>query len=265
LSVGGIPIYAVNTVSVISGSSAISNNVWTHIAISKSGNSTKLFVNGTQSGSTYTDNNTYLATAQLQIGARYDGVASFLGYIDDVRVTKGIARYTSNFAVPTTAFTGDLSTVLLLHFNGTNNSTTFLDDGITLQDLRTSAGGTASLIQFADYSDFGAELRSIGSASVYGNYGAVGDGDGVIAYLISHNFAYVGSGKVSTNDPNDRIDANEVVKSNRAKIYYTSVDNEGNFSVGDAFFVNQETGDEIIIEIIKKKMAVIISNLIVFN
>jgi hypothetical protein len=243
LSVGGIPIYAVNTVSVITGGAAISNNTWTHIAVSKSGNSTKLFVNGTQSGSTYTDNNTYLSTAPLQIGARYDGVASFLGYIDDVRVTKGIARYTSNFAVPTAAFPGDNSTVLLLHFNGANNSTTFLDDGVTLQDLRTSAGGTASLIQFADYSDFGAELRSIGSAAIYGNYGAYGDGEGVIAYLISQNFAYVGSGKVSTNDPNDRIAANEVVKLNRAKIYYTSVDNEGNFSVGDAFFVNQKTGD----------------------
>jgi hypothetical protein len=62
-------------------------------------------------------------------------------------------------------------------------------------------------------------------------------------YLIGQNFAYVGSGKLSTNDPNDRIDANEVTKLNDAKIYYTSVDNEGNFSVGDAFFVNQETGD----------------------
>ena len=133
--------------------------------------------------------------------------------------------------------------MLLLHFNGANNSTTFIDDGITLQDLRTSAGGTASLINFADYSQFGAEIRSIGSAAVYGTYGAYGDGDGVLMYLISQNFAYVGANQLTTNDPNDRIAANEVVKLNRAKIYYTSVDNEGNFSVGDAFFVNQATGD----------------------
>jgi hypothetical protein len=132
---------------------------------------------------------------------------------------------------------------LLLHFNGVNNSISFLDDGITLQDLRTSAGGTAGLINFADYSDFGAEIRSIGSANVYGNYGAYGDGPGVIAYLISQNFAYVGSGKLSTNDPNDRIAANEVTELNNAQIHYTSVDNEGNFSVGDSFFVNQKTGE----------------------
>ena len=222
---------------------AISLNVWTHVAVVRSNAITKIYINGTQSGSSWTDITNYGTTKPLRIGAWYNNLYGFLGYIDDVRISKGVARYTANFTAPTSALTGDLGTVLLLHFNGANNSTTFIDDGLTLQDLRTSAGGTASLIQFADYSDFGAELRSIGSASVYGNYGAVGDGDGVIAYLISHNFAYVGTGKVSTNDPNDRIAANEVVKSNRAKIYYTSVDNEGNFSVGDAFFVNQKTGE----------------------
>ena len=36
---------------------------------------------------------------------------------------------------------------------------------------------------------FGAELRSIGSANVYGTYGAVADGANTIAYLINHNFA----------------------------------------------------------------------------
>jgi hypothetical protein len=130
-----------------------------------------------------------------------------------------------------------------LHFNGTNNSTTFLDDGITFQDVRTSASGTATLINFADYADFGAEIRAIGSAIVYGTYGAYGDGVGVTAYLISQNFAYVGAGKLVTNDPNDRIAANEVTELNGAKIYYTSVDNEGNFSVGDSFYVNQKTGE----------------------
>ena len=229
-------------INMITGGSAIPVNTWTHFAIAKSGTDTKMFINGTQSGATYTDNNTY-TQGPLTIGARFDGTSSFTGYIDDLRISKGIARYTTTFVAPTVALAGDLDTVLLLHFNGANNSTTFVDDGVTLQDLRTSNGGTASLIQFADYSDFGAELRSIGSAAIYGNYGAYGDGEGVIAYLISQNFAYVGSGKVSTNDPNDRIAANEVVKLNRAKIYYTSVDNEGNFSVGDAFFVNQKTGE----------------------
>ena len=233
----------VNGVITITTAATVSLSTWTHVALVRRNASTKIYLNGTQSGSSWTDITDYGTTKPLRIGADYSGAYGFTGYIDDVKISKGVARYTTTFTAPTTALTSDTDTVLLLHFNGTNNSTTFIDDGLTLQDLRTSAGGTASLIQFADYSDFGAELRAIGSASIYGNYGAYGDGDGVIAYLISQNFAYVGSGKVSTNDPNDRIAANEIVKSNRAKIYYTSVDNEGNFSVGDAFFVNQKTGE----------------------
>ena len=226
----------------IDSGTAIPLNTWTHIAVAKSGSSTKMFINGSQVGSTYTDTNTYVQGA-VTIGARYDGTTPFFGYVDDVRISKGVARYTGTFTAPTTALTGDLNTVLLLHCNGTNNSTTILDDGVTYQDLRTGAGGTAQLINFADYSDFGAEIRSIGSANVYGTYGVYGDGIGVIAYLISENFAYVGAGKLTTNDPNDRIAANEVVELNGARIYYTSVDNEGNFKVGDNFYVNQKTGE----------------------
>jgi hypothetical protein len=234
--------YNSNAVNRIAGG-VIPQNTWTHIALSRSGTDTKLFVNGTQTGATFTGDTQNYIQSPLRIGARWDGGVGLNGYIDEVRITKGIARYTANFTAPTSAFTGDLATVLLLHFDGANNSITILDDGITRQDIRTNAGGTASIIDFADYSDFGAEIRSIGSAAVYGNYGVYGDGPGVIAYLISQNFAYIGSGKLSTNDPNDRIAANEAVELNDAKIYYTSVDNEGNFKVGDFFYVNQQTGE----------------------
>jgi hypothetical protein len=240
---GGSLLYFVNGVSAISGGT-IALNTWTHVAVARNGTSTKLFVNGTQVGSTYTDITNYIQ-CPLVIGARFDGTLGFNGYIDDVRISKGVARYTTTFPVPTAQLTGDLSTVLLLHFNGNNNSTTILDDGITFQDLRTSAGGTATLIDFADYSDFGVEVRSIGSASIYGDYGVYGDGIGVIGYFVSHNVAYIGAGKLLTNDPNDRIAANEFVQLNGAKIYHTSVDNEGNFTVGAGFSVNQKTGEVV--------------------
>ncbi len=242
-AVGSNLYYFVNGSPRITGTSVIgSSSTWYHIAVSRDGTDTRMFVNGTQVGSTWTDSTNYIS-APLVIGNNYVYTAGLNGYIDDLRISKGVARYTTTFVAPTTALTGDLNTVLLLHFNGANNSTTIIDDGITLQDLRTTSGGTASVINFADYSDFGAELRSIGSACIYGTYGAYGDGAGVTAYLISHNFAYIGAGKLTTNDPNDRIAANEVTELAGARIYYTGVDNEGNFSVGDAFFVNQKTGD----------------------
>lgn len=238
---GNIRLFVSNAYRITS-SVACSAGTFNHIALFRVGGVTKLAVNGTLTPTTWTDSTNYPARP-FRMGASWTGGAPSTGYIDEVRVVKGIAKYTTSVTVPTNAFSGDLNTVLLLHFNGTNNSTTILDDGTTLQDVRTSAGGTSNLINFADYSDFGVELRSIGSACVYGNYGVVGDGDGVIAYLISSNLAYVGAGKKSTNDPTDRIQANEIVKTNRAKIYFTSVDNEGNFRVGDNFYVNQKTGE----------------------
>ena len=89
---------------------------------------------------------------------------------------------------------------------------------------------------------YGAELRSIGSANVYGNVGAEGDGDSVLMYLINHNFAYIGTGTNVTNDPTTVIQVNETVTLNNARIYWQSDDHNGNFRVGEAFFVDQETG-----------------------
>jgi hypothetical protein len=218
------------------------SNTWTHIALTRYSSTIKLFMNGVQVGSSYVDTTDY-TIKPVRIGASYDGQYGLTGYIDDVRICKGTAKYTTGFVVPTTSLTSDSSTVLLLHFIGTNNSQSIIDDGITLQDIRTSAGGKSTSIEFADYSDFGVEVRVIGSANVYGNYGVYGDGDGINAILISHNFAYIGAGKNSTNDPTTRIGANQVVALNRAHIHYTEIDNEGNFSVGPYFSVNQKTGE----------------------
>jgi hypothetical protein len=88
----------------ITGSS-LSLNQWSHIAICRSGTSTKMFINGTQSGSTFTDTTTYL-NAPVRVGDGNDGAGPypFSGYIDDFRITKGFARYTANFTAPTAAF-----------------------------------------------------------------------------------------------------------------------------------------------------------------
>ncbi len=216
-------------------------NTWTHIALARVSGTTRAFINGTQVGSSYADSNNY-GQRPVRIGADPNGNYTLTGYYDDIRISKAVGRYSSNFTAPVTAFTGDLDTVLLLHFNGTAGATTFVDDGITFQDLRTSAGGTATIIDFADYADFGAEIRSIASACVYGEYGAYGDGLGVTGYLIGHNFAYIGVGKDTSNDPTAVIQENEVYEANDAHIYYTSVDHKGDFRVGDLFVVDQKNG-----------------------
>jgi len=85
----------------------LSASTWTHIAVSRSGTSTKLFIDGTQSGSTFTDTFNYVCpSGRPYLGALSDGTGTFYynGYMDDIRITKGYARYTANFTAPTAAF-----------------------------------------------------------------------------------------------------------------------------------------------------------------
>ena len=89
---------------------------------------------------------------------------------------------------------------------------------------------------------FGAEFRSIGSANVYGNYGAVADGADTLGYLIGHNFGYIGTGKDSNNDYGLVVQEHEIVEINDGVLYYDSMDHKGDYRVGDIFYVNQETG-----------------------
>lgn len=81
------------------------NGVWYHIAWSRSGSTNRLFVDGTQIGGDINNAQNYASTAALYIGrlgaldAQY-----FNGYMDDLRITKGTARYTTGFTPPTAAF-----------------------------------------------------------------------------------------------------------------------------------------------------------------
>jgi len=86
-------------------------NVWTHYAVTRNGNTFRTFQNGTQI-STFTSSDTFPAGASsLQIG-RYDTLYYFKGgYIDELRITKGVARYTGSFTVPNSAFPDTQGTI----------------------------------------------------------------------------------------------------------------------------------------------------------
>ena len=81
----------------------VNGSTWYHFALVRNGSTCYLFLDGTQVGSTFTDS-TNLATGGLVIGARHDATQAFPGFIDEFRVTKGVARYTANFTAPTKAF-----------------------------------------------------------------------------------------------------------------------------------------------------------------
>lgn len=238
----------VGTTTAITGSGAgIATGVWKHFAVARDGTDTRLFVDGTQRGIKTSDTTDYGASKGIVFGADFDGASNNVtGWIDEVRIERGVAKYTSNFTAPTSAPTGDKDTVLLLHFDGSTGIKTTTDDTIRNQDIRiTQAGGgigTATKVTLADYSQFGADMRSVSCAVEYGQKGVIADGDGVTLRLFALNFNMVGAGGDITNDPNLAIQANEVTEVNNGDVSYVSIDQKGDFRVGEAFFVDQENG-----------------------
>ena len=235
--------YAVGNTSQISGGT-LATNTFYHVAVARSGGTTKLFLDGTELG-TYTDSNDYGSTKPVIIGSDYQAspTQAFNGHVDEVRISKGSARFTAGFTPTTNEYGSDINTVLLLHANGTDASTTFTDVSGGTSDIRSSGGDTATSVITADYSQFGAEMRSVASACVYGQKGVQADGSGVKLILTAHNFGYVGSGQDFTNDPSLAIQNNEVEELNSGRVLYSSTDQDGDFRVGDAFSVDQETGN----------------------
>ena len=109
--------------------------------------------------------------------------------------------------------------------------------------LYATRGVTGHLSTDGSTVEYGAEIRSIGSASVYGNIGAEADGDGCVMYLINHNFAYIGTGKDVSNDATLVVEENQWIELNNGKVYVQNTDQLGKFKVGDDFFVDLETGE----------------------
>ena len=100
--------YYVSSANRITGTTTPSTGTWYHIAVVRSGTSSKMFVNGNQEGATYTDSNNYLAggAGRPFIGAHSATVGAYAlkGWMDEVRVSKGIARWTSNFTPPSSPY-----------------------------------------------------------------------------------------------------------------------------------------------------------------
>jgi hypothetical protein len=76
---------------------------WVHYAWVVNGTSGKVYRNGTSVGTATQSAQTPSTNTTLLIGMR-EGSTNYLnGYLDDLRISKGVARYTSNFTPPTSA------------------------------------------------------------------------------------------------------------------------------------------------------------------
>ncbi len=86
-------------------------DTWYHIAVvndATASNNTKVYVDGTQSGSAFTVSSQISrpSSVPISIGCYYASTQAMDGYVQDVRITNGLARYTAAFTPPTSTFKG---------------------------------------------------------------------------------------------------------------------------------------------------------------
>ena len=86
------------TKNLITGTTAINDNSWNHIAISRNSGVTRIFAKGTLQSATRTSSETLTSTGII-IGSDSTDVY-YNGSMDDIRITKGVGRYTANFTPP---------------------------------------------------------------------------------------------------------------------------------------------------------------------
>lgn len=89
--------------ATITSSTAVPANTWFRWAVTRSGNTTRLFLNGLVEDSS-TGLNASLTNSGISIGQAYPNSGVVDGYMDEVRITKGVARYTGDYDVATQAF-----------------------------------------------------------------------------------------------------------------------------------------------------------------
>jgi hypothetical protein len=96
-------IYAKNTNT--SSTASWSTATWYHFALVRSGTTTTLYIDGTSVITVTADSTNYTGT-HFGLGSLFGTAVGAVhnGYIDEFRVTKGVARYTANFTAPTAAF-----------------------------------------------------------------------------------------------------------------------------------------------------------------
>lgn len=90
--------------SVVITGGTLTTATWYHVVLCRSSNITKLFINGTQAGSDWSDSNDYNGSSRLRLGQFNDSTERVDAWWDEIRVTKGYARYTTTFTVPTSPF-----------------------------------------------------------------------------------------------------------------------------------------------------------------
>ena len=84
----------------------VATSTWNHFAVSRNGNNFYTFKNGTQISTFSSSASLATSSASLSVGSAQQNlsVLAFTGYLDEVRISKGIARWVASFTPPSAAY-----------------------------------------------------------------------------------------------------------------------------------------------------------------
>ena len=153
---------------------------WYHVAVTRSGNSFDLWVDGTKDATTVTNSGSVLdatvSTANggnnnigVEIGSlsTYGYSRKFNGYISNLHLVNGTALYTSNYSIPTTRLEKRSDTVLLTCNSAGNILNEETGKTITKHSANTNSQGPVasrftpnSPVGFSTTSDVGSQYGS---------------------------------------------------------------------------------------------------------
>ena len=150
----------------------LSINTWYHIAVVRASGTCKIYIDGVNDD-TVTSNdasNWPNVSTNLSIGIAYNSFFEGLsGWLDEVRISKGIARWTSNFTPPTSAYDGYAANLSLGDFNKTYSlelTKELLEAIKTLVITDFNVQSSLELLQ--DYQ--GILTRSLGDFDIYSSF-----------------------------------------------------------------------------------------------
>lgn len=164
-----------SSADIINGLSCgnIAGRTWAHIAVTRQGDTWRTFNNGVLISTTVQAGTFYSGFATPVVGGKANYLESWYGWLDEVRWTKGVCRYTNNFAVQTASWPTQSSAggdtyypqvVLLLHGDGGNGTQVVTDDSQYQRTPgTTSYGFTISAEQSVTN---GTSMKFIGAAPV---------------------------------------------------------------------------------------------------